>query len=871
MTEVLDGDQFAGRIPPTRELALKRLEVRGKFIFADNEKLWLRGVTYGTFAPDAEGHQFPPRHVIEQDFRDIALAGINSVRVYTAPPGWVLDLAEQYGLRMMVGLPWEQHIAFLNEKDLPRTIIKRLRGEIAHCVGHPALLCFAIGNEIPAAVVRWHGKRRVERFLGQLAAMVRGEDPDALLTYVNFPTTEYLDLPFVDFITFNVYLEKQERLAAYIQRLHNLAGERPLVMAEIGLDSLRNGRERQAEVLSWQISTVFESGCAGAFIFSWTDQWYRGGNDIDDWDFGLVTRDRQPKPALSAVSQAFSVAPIREHNWPRISVIVCSYNGAATIGETLEGLSRLEYPNFEVIVVNDGSTDTTPEIAGRFRVRLISTSNNGLSYARNVGMHAATGEIVAYTDDDAFPDPHWLHYLALSFMRTDHAAIGGPNIPPLDDNDIAQCVANAPGGPIHVLVTDELAEHIPGCNMAFRREKLLEIGGFDAQFRVAGDDVDVCWRIQEAGGTLGFNAAAMVWHRRRPSLRRYLKQQQGYAKAEALLAAKWPSKYNDAGHLHWHGRLYGRGLLTPLFSAGRIYQGQWGGALFQSVYQPAAGVVSSLPLMPEWYFLVGCTLALGLLGFSWPPLLALLGLGCAGLAVSIAMAGKGAAEASFHGRRSASQLMLLRTIVFGLHLLQPLSRLIGRIKHRLGPWSMKGKRLLPFPRPREKSVWTGGTWRSAEDRLEAITARLRAARLPVSVGGDFDGWDLAITGSPGGSVRMIAMLEEHGGGIQHFRMRCWPVIPSLAVVLIPLLGSLGVAAALDRAPVAAAGLGIASAAIAFVAYLGCATGMAAWLHAFGACWAAELSADQESLGSCHAEARWTGVPGPRNTVQAPDD
>ena len=152
---------------------------------------------------------------------------------------------------------------------------------------------------------------------------------------------------------------------------------------------------------------------------------------------------------LQAVATAFRESTRTEGRWPRISVLLCSYNGSATIAETLDGLMKIDYPDFEVIVVNDGSTDTTPEIAGRYDVKLISTPNNGLSHARNLALHAATGEIVAYIDDDAFPDPDWLKFLALKFLHSGHAGVGGPNLPPLDDNDMAQCVANAPGGPIH--------------------------------------------------------------------------------------------------------------------------------------------------------------------------------------------------------------------------------------------------------------------------------------------------------------------------------------------------------------------------------------------------------------------------------------
>jgi hypothetical protein len=170
--------------------------------------------------------------------------------------------------------------------------------------------------------------------------------------------------------------------------------------------------------MEWQIRSTFGAGCAGIFVFAWTDEWHRGGFDIDDWGFGLTDRDRKPKRSLAAVRKAFAEVPFaRGEKWPSISVVVCSYNGARTIRETLEGLRRLEYPDYEVIVVDDGSTDATPDIAREYDVRLISGPNRGLSHARNVGLHAARGEIIAYIDDDAWPDPHWLTYLAAAFRR----------------------------------------------------------------------------------------------------------------------------------------------------------------------------------------------------------------------------------------------------------------------------------------------------------------------------------------------------------------------------------------------------------------------------------------------------------------------
>ena len=185
----------------------RRPTVSGKFIFVGDEKLYVRGVTYGTFRPDAAGQQFPTREVVERDFAMMAAHHVNALRTYTVPPRWLLDLAQQNGLFVMVGLPWEQHITFLSDRERLRSIRARVRDGVRACAGHPAVLCYSIGNEIPAPIVRWHGRRPVEKFLEELCALARSEDPDGLVTYVNYPSTEYLQLPFVDLFCFNVYLE----------------------------------------------------------------------------------------------------------------------------------------------------------------------------------------------------------------------------------------------------------------------------------------------------------------------------------------------------------------------------------------------------------------------------------------------------------------------------------------------------------------------------------------------------------------------------------------------------------------------------------------------------------------------------------------
>ncbi len=786
-------------IRQTADRAL-RPKVHGKFIFVGEQKFWIKGATYGTFRPDAGGVQFPERSIVVRDFAAMAAHGINTVRTYTPPPRWLLDEAQRHGLRVMAGLCWEQHVTFLDDRKRVDSIIQRVRNGAEQCAYHPALLCFSIGNEIPASVVRWHGRKAIEKFLLRLYRTVKEVDTWALVTYVNFPTTEYLQLSFLDLHCFNVYLEDPARLEAYLARLQNIAGDKPLLMAEMGLDSRRHGEEKQAESLSWQIYRVFTGGCAGMFVYAWTDEWYRGGYDIEDWDFGLTSRQREPKPALFAVRDAFAELPFPSHiEWPGITVVCCSYNGSRTIRDTLEGLKRLAYPNYDVIVVNDGSTDRLAAIVEEYPVRLITTENGGLSHARNIGWQAADNEIIAYIDDDAYPDPHWLHYIAWTLLNSDYVGVGGPNIAPSGDGRVADCVANSPGGPVHVLLSDTEAEHIPGCNMAFRREALAAIKGFDPRYRTAGDDVDLCWRLQENGGRLGFHAGAMNLHHRRNDLKTYWKQQKGYGRAEALLEEKWPYKYNAAGHYSWSGRLYGRGLTRAIpFQSSRIYGGPGGSALFQSIYEPATGFWASLPLMPEWYLITGIVAVLTLLGLLWARLLWLWPLLLFGITAPIVQAVLSALSADFPTPRpSWKGRVALRTLTVFMHLMQPLARLVGRLSHGLTPWRKRIAVKARFRWQYADRLWSE-KWHPPESWIQKLTDQLLHERIPFKRGGDFDVWDLEVRGGLIGAARLKIAVEEHGGGKQMLLYRILPRFSLYGVVLISLLVFLGYMAVLEE-------------------------------------------------------------------------
>jgi len=460
-----------------------------------------------------------------------------------------------------------------------------------------------------------------------------------------------------------------------------------------------------------------------------------------------------------------------------------------------------------------------------------------LSSARNTGMLAATGEIVAYIDDDAYPDAHWLQYLAHAFTTTDHAGVGGPNIPPKGDGVIAESVANAPGGPSHVLTSDQIAEHIPGCNMAFRRDALLEVGGFDSVFRAAGDDVDLCWKIQAAGKTIGFHPAAIVWHHRRNSVKAYWKQQKGYGKAEALLEEKWTQKYNSFGHATWNGKIYGNGLTLPLqLEKDKIFHGTWGTALFQSIYQPANSIITCLPLMPEWYFVVAGLAVLSLLGFLWQPLFFALPLLIASAAVVLVQAGVSAAKAVYATKpKTDSEKFYRWSLTTFLHVIQPIARLYGRLAHGLTFGGKLELDDLPFeffvPKSRNFSIWSE-EWKSNDEWLRSIEAKLIERNVKVRRGGEFDRYDLETIAGIFAVCRGLLVIEEHGANKQLIRLRCWSHYSTFGTALFILSAALALFAAFDNAFLDAIILGTFSLAVGGIIIINSASAMRNFSAAF---------------------------------------
>ncbi len=751
--------------------ANSRVRPVAKFLFEGDKKFFVKGVTYGPFKPDANRDYFGRPEQADVDLRLMREIGLNVVRVYHAPPRWFVDRCAAAGMRVLITLPWAKHIEFLRERSARRAIAETVRESVSEYAGHPGVLGYLVGNEISSTMVRWLGVRRVTEFLEKLIRIGRAIDPDVLFSYATYPPTEYLLPQNVDFFCFNVYLHNQREFELYLLRLQNLTEERPLILGEFGMDTIRHSQEAQAEMLGWHVDSVVKRGLAGTIFFAWTDEWFTGEKEITDWAFGIVTREREPKKAFSTLREKLgqdnSALPHRHlARAPLVSVIVCSYNGGQTLAACLDSLGKLNYPDYEVILVDDGSTDDTAYIAAQFpRVRYIHQSNHGLSHARNTGAAAAKGEVFAYTDSDCMADGDWLYYLIDTLIDGDYAAVGGPNVTPPAQNWVQACVAAAPGGPSHVLLTDMIAEHIPGCNMAFYRWAFKNIGGFDPEYHKAGDDVDFCWRLQQAGCVIAFNPTAIVWHHRRSTLQAFLKQQDGYGEAESLLRFKHLIFFGPTGTAKWRGQIYGAPRFSWFLNRPIVYHGIFGEGFFQSMYPTPQSDLAAYLSSIEWFAL---TIFLFGLGIFLPALRIVPYLMFGGtLCVALSYMVRARIEPEFDTVRAR---LLVMCLAFAQPLVRGWSRYFTWLRFKRTPRGVISRHEhLPAsatPPWRSRSLGRRIFWsEESRDRhylLGAIFDLLEEEGWRYSVDSGWNDWDIQIYGNFWWSIVLQTVTEYHG-------------------------------------------------------------------------------------------------------------
>ncbi len=228
---------------------------------------------------------------------------------------------------------------------------------------------------------------------------------------------------------------------------------------------------------------------------------------------------------------------------PRTSVVVPAFNAAATLRAQLEALAA-QQPSvpFEVVVVDNASTDDTAAVAATYADRLPglrvvrARDGRGVAYARNAGARAAHGSAVLFCDADDEVRPGWVQGLSDALDRVDIAG-GAVDVTRINDANTVKGVYSPE--PDRLPTAMGYLPYAIGCNLGVRRTTWEAVGGFDETYVGGHEEVDFAWRVQEQGGSIEFVPDAVVDYRLRGSLRTNLRQRFGYGRSYAQLYSRF--------------------------------------------------------------------------------------------------------------------------------------------------------------------------------------------------------------------------------------------------------------------------------------------------------------------------------------------
>ena len=235
-------------------------------------------------------------------------------------------------------------------------------------------------------------------------------------------------------------------------------------------------------------------------------------------------------------------------DYPFVSIIIPVRNRPAEIEDCLHSLGQLIYPpeKLEIIVVDDASTDNTYQAILKFPVFLISLKENKKApFCRNLAAKKAKGDILAFIDSDCLADPFWLQELIPAFKDSSLTAVGGMVDAHFEKSalDWYEKVKSSLVMGLRVRRSSESEKffYVPSCNLLVRRDPFLKLGGFREELFV-GEDVDFCWRLQDAGHHVEFRPAGKVYHKHRNRLRAFCSRRFDYGTSEPLLQQLHPER-----------------------------------------------------------------------------------------------------------------------------------------------------------------------------------------------------------------------------------------------------------------------------------------------------------------------------------------
>ncbi len=244
-----------------------------------------------------------------------------------------------------------------------------------------------------------------------------------------------------------------------------------------------------------------------------------------------------------AVSSAPPDQPRAEiRQLPIVSVVVPALNAQAEVEDCLRSILAADYPvsRREVILVDNGSIDRTASIARELSVMTIREHRRGVGYARNRGIEACEGDLVAFTDPDCVATSRWLTEIVEAFDAPEVGAAGGPILPYPGSTPAERYAARRRSHAQERTLKHPYGPFFMAANLAVRRDALVGVGAFDVRFPGGGwEDADLCWRLaRETGMKLRYAPAAPVFHRYRRTPREYLLQHHRYGYGLGLARAK---------------------------------------------------------------------------------------------------------------------------------------------------------------------------------------------------------------------------------------------------------------------------------------------------------------------------------------------